>query len=85
MVFDTHKHSTGAPAPLNPMMIAHNALFTAREKMEMLNQLRAEAVVAMAEGNPAIFEPEEIDQAIEEVREDIQRGVGTETAQRGDL
>jgi hypothetical protein len=85
MVFDTLKDRMGGRDQLNPMQIAHNSLFTAREKIELLNQLKAEVTGAQAEGDPVAFDPEEIDQAIAEVREGVERGVGTETVLKGDF
>jgi hypothetical protein len=85
MVFDTLKDRMGGRDQLNPMQIAHNSLFTAREKIDLLNQLKAEVTGAQAEGDPVAFDPEEIDQAIAEVREGVQRGVGTETVLKGDF
>ncbi|MBJ3784697.1 hypothetical protein [Devosia sediminis] len=85
MVFDTLKQAMGGGDNLNPMLIAHHTLFTAREKIDLLNQLKAEANGALAEGKPVDFEPEEIDRAIAEVREGVESGVGTETVLRGDF
>ena len=85
MVFDSLKQRMGGHDQLNPMQIAHHTLFTAREKIELLNQLKAEATGAQAEGDPVAFEPEEIDQAIAEVREGVESGVGTETVLKGDF
>lgn len=84
MVFDTLKQRTGGPNQLNPMQIARHSLFTAREKLDLLNQLKAEATGAQLEGDPVNFEPEEIDAAIAHVREGAARGVGIETVLKGD-
>jgi hypothetical protein len=53
---------------LLPMEIAHHALFTAREKLELLTRLKAEVTGERA--NPLVlgFSPEEIDRAIEDVK-----------------
>jgi hypothetical protein len=85
MVFDTPMQRMGGKDQLNPMQIAHHPLFTAREKIELLNRLKADATGAQAEGDPVAFELEEIDLAIAEVREGVQRGVGTETVLKGDF
>ncbi|SMQ58718.1 hypothetical protein SAMN06295905_0122 [Devosia lucknowensis] len=85
MVFDTLKERMGGKDELNPMQIAHHTLFTAREKLDLLNQLKAEATGAQAEGDPVAFEPEEIDAAIAEVRDGVERGVGTQTVLKGDF
>lgn len=85
MVFDTLKQRMGGRDQLNPMQIAHHTLFTAREKIDLLKQLKAEATGAQAEGDPVAFEPAEIDRAIAEVREGVESGVGTETVLKGDF
>ena len=85
MVLDSLKQRLGGRDNLTPMQIAHHTLFTAREKLDLLNQLKAEVTGAQAEGDPLAFEPEEIDQAIAEVREGTERGVGTETVLKGDF
>ena len=84
MVFDTLKQSMGGTDQLNPMQIARHTLFTAREKFDLLNQLKAEATGAQVEGDPVAFEPEEIEMAIAHVRDGVARGVGTETVLKGD-
>ncbi len=85
MVLDTLKQSMGGKDQLNPMQIARHTLFTAREKLDLLNQLKAEATGAQVEGDPVAFEPDEIDEAIAHVRDGAMRGVGTETVLRGDF
>jgi hypothetical protein len=85
MVFDTLKQRMGGNDQLNPMQIAHHTLFTAREKIELLNQLKAEAMGAQAEGDPVAFEPGEIDEAIAEVRAGVEQGVGADTVLKGDF
>lgn len=85
MVFDTLKQRMGGQDQLNPMQIAHHTLFTAREKIELLNQLKAEATGAQTEGDPVAFEPEEIDEAIAAVRKGVEDGVGTQTVLKGDF
>lgn len=85
MAIDSLKQRMGGDDQLNPMQIAHHTLFTAREKIELLNQLKAEATGAQAEGDPVALEPEEIDLAIAEVRDAVQRGVGAETVLKGDF
>jgi len=67
------------------MGIAHNSLFTAREKLELLNQLKADATGAGQEGDDLGFDAEEVDQAIAEVREGVQNGVGADTVLKGDF
>lgn len=85
MVLDSLKQRMGGSDQLNPMQIAHNTLFTAREKIALLNQLKAEATGAQAEGDPVAFDPEEIEQALAEVHAGVENGVGTETVLKGDF
>jgi hypothetical protein len=84
MVFDTLKDRIGGRDHLTPMEIANQTLFTAREKIELLNELKAEATGARTEGDPVAFEPEEIDEALAHVHEGVANGVGSETVSRGD-
>ena len=69
---------------LTPMQIAQHSLFTAREKLDLLHQLRADAAGAEAEGHALGFASREIDEAIAHVHRGVQDGVGTETAFKGD-
>ena len=84
MVFDTLKQRLGGQDQLHPMTIAQHTLFTAREKLELLNQIKAEASGAQTEGDPVAFDPQEIDEAIAHVHEGVANGVGTETVFKGD-
>jgi hypothetical protein len=84
MVFDTLRDRMGGKDHLTPMEIASNTLFTAREKIGLLNQLKAEATGAQTEGDTVAFEPEEIDEALAHVHEGVANGVGNETVLRGD-
>ncbi len=84
MVFDTLKKGLSGNEQLSPMMIASNSLLTAREKLDLLNQLKADAAGAGSDGRSIGFEPEEIDEAIAHVREGVAEGVGTETVLKGD-
>lgn len=85
MVFDSLRDRMGGHDKVTPMGIAHNSLFTAKEKLELLNQLKADATGAGQEGDDLGFDPEEIDQAIAEVREGVQNGVGANTVLKGDF
>ena len=85
MVFDSLRDRMGGQDNVTPMGIAHNSLFTAREKIELLNQLKADVTGATQEGKELGLDPEEIDQAIAEVRRGVQSGVGTETIVKGDF
>ena len=69
---------------VSPGVIAHNDLFTAKEKIELLNQMKADLTVAQQEGLEPAFSLEEIDRAIADVRHDVEDGHGTETLSRGE-
>lgn len=84
MVFDSVNQSIVGTDQLNPMQIARHTLFTAREKFELLHQLKAEATGAQIEGDPVAFEPEEIEEALAYVHDGVAKGVGNETVLRGD-
>lgn len=58
----------------SPMQIATNALLTAKEKIDLLNKLKAEATGLVRNEDGAGFSPEEIDEAIEEVKLRAQSG-----------
>nr|WP_314262112.1 hypothetical protein [uncultured Devosia sp.] len=85
MLFDSLRDRMGGDDRITPMGIAHNSLFTAKEKIELLNQLKADATAAGEEGQEMGFHAEEIDQAIAEVRQGVQDGVGTDTVLKGDF
>jgi len=61
-------------ARTSPMQIAHNPLFTAREKIEMLNRLKAEVTGEAANPDDLAFDPAEIDAAIAEIKLEVQNG-----------
>ena len=85
MVFDSLRDRMGGHANLSPMQIAHNSLFTAKEKIELLQQLKAEVTGAQQEGDDMGFDAEEIDAAIAEVRQGVESGVGAHTVLKGDF
>ncbi len=85
MVFDSLKDRVGGRDNLSPMRIAQNSLFTAREKLELLHQLKADVTGAQQEGDELGFSAEEIDRAIAEVRQGVANGVGTQTVLKGDF
>ena len=85
MVFDSLRESLGGRDNLTPMQIAHHPLFTAKEKIDLLHKLKAEVTTATAEGGDVGFEPEEIDQAIAEVRAGAENNVGADTVFKGDF
>jgi hypothetical protein len=84
MVSEGPSQAGGQQDAVTPMGIAHNDLFTAKEKIALLNQLRADITVAQQEGRDPEIAVEEIDRALAEVRQDIEEGHGTETLSRGD-
>jgi hypothetical protein len=61
-------------AMTSPMEIAHNPLFTAREKIDMLNELKAEVTGGAANPGGIGFDPGEIDAAIQQIRLEVQDG-----------
>jgi hypothetical protein len=81
---DNSSDQAGRQTSIAPAAIAHNDLFTAKEKLELLNQMKADLSVAQQEGLEPAFPLDAIDQAIAEVRQDIEDGHGTETLLRGD-
>lgn len=84
MVLDGLKQLMGGTSTLNPMQIAQNSLLTAREKLDLLHEIKAEVTGETANRDDLGFDPEEIDTAIAHVREGVQSGVGTETVLKGD-
>lgn len=85
MVFDGLKSRAGGHDNLNPMQIAQNSLLTAREKLDLLHQIKAEVTGEAANTDDLGFDAEEVDAAIAHVREGVQSGVGTETVLKGDF
>ena len=61
-------------ARTSPMQIAHNPLFTVREKIDLLNELKAEVTGEAANPDNLAYDPAEIDAAIEEIKLEVQRG-----------
>jgi hypothetical protein len=61
-------------ARTSPMQIAHSPLFTAREKIDLLNQLKAEVTGEAANPDQLGYDPEEIDAAIAEIKLEVQDG-----------
>ena len=61
-------------ARTSPMQIAHNPLFTAREKIDLLNQLKAEVTGETSNPDDLGYDPEEIDAAIQEIKLEVQDG-----------
>jgi hypothetical protein len=65
-------------ARTSPMEIAHNPLFTAREKIEMLYELKAEVTGESANPDHLGYDPGEIDAAIAEIKLEVQDGTRPE-------
>lgn len=61
-------------AKTSPMQIAHNPLYTVREKIELLNKLKAEVTGEDANPDQLDYDPEEIDAAIQEIKLEVQDG-----------
>lgn len=85
MVFDSLRARMGGHDNLSPMQIAHNTLFTAKEKIDLLHQLKADVTSANANGDDLGFTAEEIDAAVDEVRTGVQNDVGSDTVFKGDF
>jgi hypothetical protein len=66
--------SERSTAKTSPMQIAHNPLYTAREKIELLNRLKAEVAGDDANPDGLAYDPSEIDQAIQEIKLEVQDG-----------
>lgn len=84
MVLDSSEHRAGGRGGLMPMQIAHHTLFTAREKITLLQRLKAEVTSALDNDHDIGLDPAEIDAAIEEVKLGAQQGAQTKTVLRGD-
>ena len=82
-MWDPAESRSGGHEALSPMQIAHHPLFTAREKIELLQHLKAEATSEHASEQPIGVTAEEIDEAIEEVKLGAREGAATETVARG--
>lgn len=82
MILDSAKDRAGGSERISPMQVAHHPLFTAREKLDLLQQLKLEAMADAP--RPAGFSAEEVDAAIQEVKLGVQSGQGSETVLTGD-
>ncbi|HLV84178.1 hypothetical protein [Devosia alba] len=85
MVFDSLRSRMGGQDNLTPEQIAHHTLFTAKEKIDLLHQLKAEVSSANANGTDVGFSADEIDTAIAEVRRGSENNVGADTVLKGDF
>lgn len=84
MIFDSLRDRAGGRTHLAPMEIAHHSLLTAREKIELLDDLKTRAGQADANDERYGYSAEEVDEAIAEVRLGSQRGEQTKTVLFGD-
>jgi hypothetical protein len=85
MSIDSNVESNGGHRlGFTPMQIAHHSLFTAREKLELLNKIKSEVSGVLHSEAELGFAPEEIDRAIAEVRLAAQNGEHTRTVIWGD-
>ena len=80
---DQHESPGQAESGLDPMRIAQHPLFTAREKIELLEELKDGVTRSVDGPNEAGFSPEEIEAAIDEVRHAVERGA-TDRLSRSD-
>ena len=69
-------HSSAAT---DPASIARHPLLTAREKAELLLRMRAAVTGALENDLEVGLSPGEIDAAMEELRQEIEEGRGSET------
>lgn len=61
---------------VTPGYIAHHNLFTPREKIELLEELRVGVICALASDRDPGIAPVDIDEAIDEVRRSAASGEG---------
>jgi hypothetical protein len=84
MSLDSAETRAGGRDGLTPMQIAHHPLFTAREKIELLSEIKAEVSGHAPNEDDLGFSAEEVDEAIAEVRRGVQNGIGADTVLGGD-
>lgn len=84
MAFDAPAERMDGKSNFTPMQIAHNTLFTAREKLDLLHRIKAEVTGVVQNEEELGFSPEEIDEAIAEVKLGAQHGEQTRTVIWGD-
>lgn len=74
----------GGRSGFTPMQIAHHTLFTAKEKLDLLHHIKAEVTGTVQNEDDLGFSPQEIDEAIAEVKLGAQHGEQTRTVIWGD-
>lgn len=84
MIFDSLRDRAGGRAHLAPMEIAHHTLLTAREKIELLDDLKMRSTACEKVADGYGYSAEEVDAAIAEVRMGTQNGEPTRTVLFGD-
>jgi hypothetical protein len=84
MAFDSTEARMGGRDHFTPMQIAHHTLFTAKEKLDLLHKIKAEVSGAVLNEDALGFSPDEIDDAIAQVRLGAQNGEQTRTVIWGD-
>lgn len=82
MALEELQDRTSDQTALMPLQIANNPLLTAREKLDLLTRLRAEVTGALENSRDLGLSPGEIDRAIDEVKLDVENGIGEETILR---
>ena len=77
--------TSGAKVTWTPMQIAQHRLFTAKEKLDLLNRIKAELAGAVYSTEALGFTPSEVDDAIAAVRLGAQTGERVRTVIWGDI
>jgi hypothetical protein len=84
MAFESLEYRADDHSAPMPVQIAHNPSLTAREKLDLLTRLKAEVTGALENSEDPGLSPGEIDQAIDEVKLDVENGISEEAIMRGD-
>lgn len=82
MAFESLEYRADDHSAPMPVQIAHNPSLTAREKLDLLTRLRAEVTEALENSEDPGLTPDQIDEAIAEVKLDAESGLGAETISR---
>jgi hypothetical protein len=83
MAFESLEYRTDDHSAPMPLQIAHHPALTAREKLDLLTRLKVEVTGALENSEDLGLTPGEIDQAIGEVKLDVENGIADE-ATRGE-
>lgn len=84
MAVESKAQRMGGSDSFTPMQIAHQDLFTAREKLDLLNKIKSEMSGIVHNEDDLGFSPQEIDEAIAHVRLAAQNGEQSRTVIWGD-